>query len=228
MIKTVLLDLDDTIFDFKSCERQALSRSLDRFAVTYDDAMLQRYSVINDMMWKKLEKGEITREVLLVKRFEQFLGEYCATEVSPAAFADTYMEELSKTGVLLHDAIWLLSWLSERYSLYAVTNGYVVTQMGRIRTAGIAKYFKEIFISQSVGYVKPSRSFFDYCQEKTGFDPEETVLIGDSLTSDIRGGVEYGIYTIWFNPLGKECLTVSPDAEVRSLREIPPLLRSLL
>ena len=227
MIKTVLIDLDDTIFDFKSCEKLALSRALERFSIAYDDDMLLRYSVINDGMWKKLEKGEITREVLRVRRFEMFLHEYGVFGISADAFADAYMAELMNTGVLLPGAEKLLAQLSARYDLYAVTNGYLDTQMGRIRTAGIGKYFREIFISQIVGYVKPSKGFFDHCKEKIGFDVSETVLIGDSLTSDIRGGAEYGIYTIWFNPHGRTADLVSPDAEVSSLEEIPRLLLSL-
>ena len=227
MIKTVLIDLDDTIFDFKSCEKLALSRSLDRFSIAYCDEMLHRYSVINDAMWKKLERGEITREVLRVHRFELFLREYGVSDISFDSFADTYADELKNTGVLLPGAEELLADLSKQYALYAVTNGYVDTQMGRIRTAGIRKYFKEIFISQLVGYVKPSKGFFDHCKEKIGFELSETVLIGDSLTSDIRGGVDYGIYTIWFNPHGLTSDLVSPNAQVHSLSEIPGLLLSL-
>ena len=227
MITTVLLDLDDTIFDFKCCERQALSGTLESFSVSYNDTFLQEYNTINDSMWKKLEKGEITRDELIVRRFELFFDKCGIVGIDAPVFARAYMEKLAQTGALLPDAEDLLTWLSKNYALYAVTNGLLETQLGRIRTAGIAKYFDDIFISQNVGYVKPSVKFFDYCKEKTGFTLSETVLIGDSLTSDIRGGVEYGIFTIWFNPQGKENHIVSPDAEVRSLREIPSLLRAL-
>ena len=227
MIKTVLLDLDDTILDFKSCEKLALSRTLQSFSVDYDDKKIERYSAINDGLWKKLEIGEITREELRVHRFEIFLEEIGVSDISSVKFADTYMDRLKDTGVLLPGAIDLLSWLSLNYDLYAVTNGYVDTQMGRINASGIGRYFKGIIISQLVGYDKPSFRFFEYCREKIRFEKAETVLIGDSLTSDIRGAVEYGIYSIWFNPNGKMATVFRPNAEVRMLSEIPALLRSL-
>ena len=228
MVKTVLLDLDDTIFDFKACERQALSAALTRCGLSFSAADIADYSKINDSMWKLLEKGEIKREELRTRRFELFLSRY-KKPLDASAFADLYMQMLSKTDVLIDGARDLLEYLSAHYDLYAVTNGYVQTQSGRIRQANIGKYFKEIFISQLVGAPKPQKEFFDYCARHiSSFSLETTVLIGDSPTSDISGGNEYGIFTIRYNPAGLENPPDKfPKREVRSLSELPELLRSL-
>lgn len=228
MIKTVFLDLDDTIFDFKACERQALAASLEQCAVSFVDADLSAYSEINDSMWKALERGEITREELKVKRFEVFLSRFSLC-IDPVRFADLYMAHLSTTNVLIQGARELLETLSKSYDLYAVTNGYEYSQKGRIRSAGIGKYFKDIFISQCIGAVKPNKEYFDRCVRRIpDFELSSTVLIGDSPTSDISGGNTYGLYTIRYNPKHlPNPENAIPRSEVSSLSEIPALLEKL-
>lgn len=228
MIKTVFLDLDDTIFDFKACERQALAASLTKCAISFTDSDLSAYSEINDAMWKALERGEITRDELRVKRFEVFLSRFSLC-LDAAQFADLYMDHLAATNVLIQGAREVLETLSKRYDLYAVTNGYEYTQRGRIRSADIGKYFKDIFISQCIGAVKPNKEFFDHCVRSIpDFDLSSTVLIGDSPTSDISGGNGYGLYTIRYNPehLPNPEYAI-PRSEVASLSEFPILLQSL-
>ena len=228
MVKTVLLDLDDTIFDFKACEKQALSAVLLKLGLPFDDDDISDYSKINDSMWKMLEKGEITRGELRTRRFLVFLARY-GNPVDPSVFADLYMEMLAQTDALIDGARELLEYLSENYRLYAVTNGYVQTQMGRIRKADIGKYFKDIFISQNVGAPKPQKAFFDYCAAHIpDFSVENTVLIGDSPTSDISGGNEYGVFTIRYNPKKEQNpADKQPKGEVYSLKNVPDLLLSL-
>ena len=146
MIKTVFLDLDDTIFDFKACERQALSCSLAKCSLTFTKEDLSAYSEINDAMWKKLERGEITRDTLRIRRFEIFLSRF-STDIDPVFFGNLYMDYLATTNALIDGARDLLEVLSQSYDLYAVTNGYEYTQRGRIQSADIGKYFKDIFIA---------------------------------------------------------------------------------
>lgn len=228
MIKTVFLDLDDTIFDFKACERQALSCSLAKCSLTFTKEDLSAYSEINDAMWKKLERGEITRDTLRIRRFEIFLSRF-STDIDPVFFGNLYMDYLATTNALIDGARDLLEVLSQSYDLYAVTNGYEYTQRGRIRSADIGKYFKDIFISQCVGAVKPKREFFDACVRTIStFDLSSTVLIGDSPTSDISGGNAYGLYTIRYNPHHlPNPENAIPRCEVSSLSEIPALLEKL-
>ena len=228
MIKTILLDLDDTIFDFKACERQALSAALDSYSLPYSNSDLTDYSHINDSMWKLLEKGEITREKLKTERFRVFLSRYDAPP-TPEVFADRYMQKLANTSALEPGARAVLERLSRSYSIYAVTNGYEFTQKGRIASAKIGEYFKRVFISQKIGAVKPQKAFFDYCVSQIpAFSLQETVLIGDSLSSDISGGNAYGLFTIRYNPKGEsEDPAIIPNREIRSLDELPALLKTL-
>jgi len=228
MIKTILFDLDDTLFDFKECEREALSEALTSFDISFSREDISDYSLINDRMWKMLERGEITRETLRVKRFEVFLSRYPSSP-SALAFAERYMEALSRTSALISGARELLEALRNDYALYAVTNGYELTQMGRLKSADLGKYFLGVFISQCIGFVKPKREFFDYCASHIpDFDLESTVLVGDSLTSDISGGKEYGLLTVRYNPKGDSGdPSIRPDYEIHTLDELPALLKKL-
>ena len=228
MIKRILMDLDETIFDFKACERQALTATLANFGITVSDEDIRDYSRINDQMWKLLEKGEITREELKVRRFFLFLTRY-PDPPSADAFAEGYMSALSSTSALIDGAWDLLKELSKKYDLYAVTNGYVRTQMGRIAASGIGVFFKEIFISESVGVSKPKRGFFEYCAARIpDFSLKDSVLFGDSPTSDIAGGNAFGLFTIRYNPHGApNPPDAVPNREIRSLSELPALLATL-
>ena len=228
MIRNLLIDLDDTIFDFKACERQALSRALDSFEIGFRDEDLSDYSKINDDMWKLFERGEISRQDLKTRRFEMFLSRFPMAPLG-ADFAERYMEYLSQTSALIDGAKEVLPILSDQYDLYAVTNGYEKTQMGRIERSGIGIWFKGIFVSEKVGFAKPKKEFFDYCAAHIeNFSLLESVLIGDSPTSDIRGGNEYGLFTVRFNP------SAAPDPDdavpmrtIRSLCELPSLLAEI-
>lgn len=228
MIKTVLLDLDDTILDFHRTEAVAVSETLRMMGVEPTAQVVERYSRINDGLWKQLEKGEVTREEVLVRRFE-ILYEELGIECSGQKTRELYEKELSKSYFFVDGAKELLEELCDRFDLYIVSNGTAVVQDGRIRSAGIAKSFKDIFISQRIGVNKPNKVFFEKCFEKIeNFSSEQTVIIGDSLTSDIKGGNNVGIKTVWFNPHGKERSSdVVIDYEVSALGEIPKLLESI-
>lgn len=228
MIKYILLDLDDTIFDFKASEKQALSSALTSFGISYRNEDLSDYSKINDDMWKRFEREEITRECLKTKRFEIFLSRY-SDPPSATEFAERYMQRLSETAVLIDGATEVLALLSAKYELYAVTNGYERTQMGRISASGIGRWLKGIFISETVGAAKPKKEFFDHCADHIeGFSREKSVLVGDSPTSDVKGGKAYGLLTIRYNPSGApDPADAIPDRTIRSLQELPSLLSNL-
>ena len=123
----------------------------------------------------------------------------------------------------------LLEELYGKYPLYIVSNGNISVQDGRIASAGIAGYFEEIFISQRIGFDKPRKEFFDACFAKIpGFDRERAIIVGDSLTSDIRGGINAGIKTCWYNPRGKAAREdIRPDYCITALNELPGLLEKL-
>ena len=198
--RTLLFDADGTLFDFARCEREAVREALLMSGVDADGNMINRYSQINDSLWKKLERGEIEKSVLLYHRFEIFAEEFGVT-LDAKQTAKNYMLTLSQKHYMIPGARELLESLSKKADLYMVTNGVESTQRGRYHASHMDLYFKDLFISGAIGHEKPNRGFFDYVAEHIpNFNPDEAIIIGDSLSSDIRGGILYGIDTCWYNP----------------------------
>ncbi len=228
MIKTVIFDLDDTLFDFKKSERVALTNTLTELGIEPRDETLCKYSEINDGQWKRLERGEATREEILLKRYE-LLFEWLGMDIPPILAQRSYEKNLSCTYFYIDGAEALLQKMKDRYDLYIASNGTAKVQAGRISRSGISKYFKKIFISEELGYNKPSSKFFDECFKAIGEEKRtESIIIGDSLTSDILGGINAGILTCLYNPHGIEIKgDVKPNYEVRRLEDIPGLIKSI-
>ena len=200
MIKNILLDLDDTILDFKKCEHVALDKALTVLGVPHDESTIKLYSKINDLHWKKLETGELTRNQVLLGRFEM-LFEKIGVQCSGKKAWKTYEEMLSNQYFFVAGAVELLENLKDKYDLYIVSNGTASVQDRRIAGAHLEKYFKKIFISQRVGINKPDIRFFERCfAEIPNLNKDETIIVGDSLSSDIQGGINAGIKTCWYNP----------------------------
>ncbi len=228
MIQTVFFDLDDTIFDFHAAERLAIGQTLTRFGVTPTDAVCARYSALNLAEWKKLERGLITRQEVKTNRFENLFSEL-GVSVSGTEATAFYEHTLSHGHIFLPGAEEMLNTLKGRYRLFVVTNGTAAVQHGRIASSGIDTVFENIFISEELGADKPQKAFFDACFAKISpFDIQKAVIIGDSLTSDIRGGLAAGLTTVWFNPQNAENPTdIRPHHTVTSLADVPALLENL-
>ncbi|MBO5907894.1 MAG: YjjG family noncanonical pyrimidine nucleotidase [Clostridia bacterium] len=228
MIKTLLLDLDDTILDFHAAERVALSSALSELGIEPTERLLSRYKEINRSCWERLERGELTREQVLTLRFKLLFDEFGYT-VSPCEVQSLYEYKLSLEHQFMQGAPEMLDSLYGKYKLYIASNGTASVQDRRIADTGIAKYFDGIFISQRIGANKPEREFFDRCfAEIDGFEKGETMIVGDSLSSDILGGKNADILTCYFNPHARPNTTdINPDFEIRSLDELIPLLERL-
>lgn len=227
MIKFVLLDLDDTIFDFHAAEHAALSATLAAMDVPVTDETLSRYSEINRAHWEMLERGELTREQVLTQRFDALYRELGISRSSEKT-QSVYEYRLSLEHPFIKGAEELLDKISKNYELYIVSNGTAIVQDRRIADSGIGKYFKNIFISQRVGADKPDKRFFDYCfSHIENFSRESAIIVGDSLTSDILGGINAGIKTCRFNPHGKTADKIIPDYEIKTLAELTELLETL-
>lgn len=226
MVKRVFLDLDDTILDFRRTEAEAIRRTLEGEGVCVTEAILERYHVINKAHWELLEEGAITREQVKRLRFEQLFGEL-GLPWDSEKICRVYEENLSQGHFLLPGALELLEDLSPKYDLYIASNGGARVQRARLEAAGIDRYFKGRFISEEVGANKPSREFFEACFKAIpGFEKETAVMVGDSLTSDIRGGRNVGLRTLWFNPEGKRG-DIPADYEFQDLSQLPGLLEKL-
>ena len=220
--KTLLFDLDSTLWDFHSAENYALTKLLEQQGVEDVEAYIDVYVPMNRAMWRSLEKDEITREELVETRFAK-LFDHFGFEKDGKELAADYEVLLSTQGQTYEGAEELLQALQDAgYDLYAATNGITTIQKGRLSNSPIAKYFKKVFISEEVGAQKPSEAFFERVAGAIpDYDKDKAVIIGDSLTADIQGGINAGIDTIWMNLAAKENKTaIKPTVEVRSYAEL--------
>lgn len=229
MIKHIFLDLDDTILDFHGAEGVAIVKAFKELGIPTDEGTIAEYKRINRACWESMERGEIERERVLTRRFE-ILFEKLGISLSPEKTQETYAYRLGCEHSFLPGGKELLDELSGlgKYKLYIASNGIYRVQKPRIDASGIARYFEDIFISEKIGYNKPSAEFFDICFSKIrDFKKEECIIVGDSLSSDILGGKNAGILTCFFNPHGKAADSIIPDYEIRELSELVPILNSI-
>ncbi len=228
MVEFLLLDLDDTILDFRWAEDQAIRRTFVDFGIDPTDEVVALYRQINWDHWRRLETGELDREQVRVGRFA-VLFEALGMSGDALSCADTYVKYLSQGHKFLPGAEETLKRLAEKYRLFLVTNGNPPVQYGRLASAGISHYFEKIFISYEIGHNKPSVEFFDTCfTQIPGFDKARAMIIGDSQGSDMQGGTNAGIATCWINPNHWERREgVRIDHEIESLAQVEEILESM-
>lgn len=227
MIEFLFLDLDDTILDFHKAEHIALGKTFTFFGLSPEQHILDRYSLINQAHWQMLERRELTREQVLVRRFGVLFQEF-GLPVDPEAVAAKYEENLSIGHYFLPGAEEAVKSLSKKYKLYLASNGTARVQAGRLKSAKLAPWFQEIFVSQAIGANKPDKAYFERCFAKIpGFERRKCMMVGDSLTSDIQGGINAGIQTCWVNPTGKKATTIRPDYEIAALSQLEDLLETI-
>lgn len=228
MFEFLFLDLDDTILDFHKAEHIALSKTLEQFGLTPTEAVLSRYSRINKDHWERLERGELTRAQVLSGRFLVLFQEM-GYQVDPEQVARTYEKNLSVGHYFLPGAEAAVDALSKKYRLFLASNGTASVQKGRMTSANLYRFFEKVFVSQEIGHNKPAKEYFDACfAQIPGFDKSKAIIVGDSLTSDILGGINAGIATCWVNPGKKPCPAhMKPDYEIGYLYQLEELLEKL-
>lgn len=225
MIRHVFLDVDDTLLDFAWQEDAALHRTYAELGLPLTDEMYARYHEINQGWWQTFERGEVTRETLLVARHAQMLEEY-SLPGNPEEMERRYRHNLGIGHHFMPHAESLLQYLRPKYRLYIASNGVGQTQQMRLADAGLQDFFDGQFISEEIGAYKPMPEFFErsFAQIKD-FCVDEAILIGDSLTSDILGANRVGMKTVWCNLKGKDPREdIKPTYEVHSLTEIMEIL----
>ena len=204
-IKTILWDVDSTLLDFGAAERAAIRKLFSEFGLgECTDEMLRRYSEINVSFWRRLERNEISRAEVLKGRFVQFFGEYGIDTSIVEEFDDLYQLRLGDTIVIRDDCLNILRALKSKVGQYVVSNGTVAAQTKKLSRSGIGELVDGIFLSEELGVGKPNAGFFLKVFEK--IQPEdlsEVLIVGDSLTSDIQGGMNAGIRTCWYDPDGR-------------------------
>lgn len=200
---TVLLDADMTILDFERSEREALRRTLETYGMPCDQEVCQTYKKINSALWEALFRGEVDQDFLVVERFAALQRLYGGGD-SPARLNHTYESFLGEEAHLLPGAWEFCETLKgQGFTLAIATNGMPTAQRGRYVRTGLDRLIPHLFISMELGVQKPMAAYFDrVCAALEITDRSRVVMIGDSLTSDIQGGNNAGIDTIWFNPKG--------------------------
>lgn len=221
----IFFDADNTLFDFDRAERDALESVLIDLGTAYDESYFETYQQINRACWRAFENGELPKNQLRTIRFERFFAHY-DLKADPDTVSRRYLRRLSESAHLLVGVEDLLLRLSKYYRLALVTNGLKEVQRPRFARSGIEHFFELIVVSDEIGVAKPERGFFDYTFRQIGHPrPDRVLIVGDNLNSDIRGGIQYGIDTCWYNPNGfQEEMTVQPTYTIKNLEELPTIL----
>ena len=228
MVEFLFLDLDDTILDFHKAERIALSKTLRSFGIEPTEHVLGRYHVLNKACWERLEKGELTREQVVVRRYELLFAEL-GMECDAAAVTALYSKNLAIGHYFLPGAEEAVDALSKKYRLFLASNGTASVQQGRMTSADLYRFFEKVFVSQELGANKPAKEFFERATAQIpDYDPAKAMMVGDSLTSDILGGINAGMKTCWVNPNHIAADPKIPaDYEIESLSQLEALLEAL-
>ncbi len=227
MIRAALWDVDGTLLDFLAAERAAIRSCFAIFDLgECTDAMLEEYSAINVRWWQALERGEKSKTEILVGRFLEFFQNHGIDPAAAVPFNEEYQIRLGDTIVFSEGALETVRALRGRVIQCAVTNGTKIAQQRKLRRSGLDALLDYIFISEDLGAEKPSPAFFDRVFEALpGISRSEALIVGDSLTSDIRGGLNAGVRTVWYDPWDREPPPdLRIDHRIRSLREVPALL----
>ncbi|MGY1465052.1 YjjG family noncanonical pyrimidine nucleotidase [Bacillus toyonensis] len=224
--KTLLFDVDDTLLDFQKTEKVALRMLFEEKGIPLTSEVEARYKKVNKGLWDVFEKGEINRDEVVNTRFSILFKEY-GEEVDGILFENNYRSYLEEGNQLIQGAFEFINQIQNEYDLYIVTNGVSKTQDKRLRNAGLHSLFKGIFVSEDTGFQKPMKEYFDYVFERIpSFASEEGLIIGDSLSADIKGGYVVGIDTCWFNPEKKlNDSEIVPTYEVHSFEDLYALLK---
>jgi len=228
MIKVLLWDIDGTILDFLAAEKEAMKKCFQICGLgECTDEMIAKYSKINRKYWEMLERGEITKPEVLVGRFEEFFAsEGIITDCAPKCNKE-YQVRLGDTICFQDNAYELLKRLKGSVKQYAVTNGTKVAQDRKLKLSGLIDIFDYVFISEELGVEKPGIGFFEKVWEKIGtYEPNEVMIIGDSLTSDMQGGNNAGILCCWYNPKGVvNDKGVRIDYEINDLQKVRKIIK---
>lgn len=226
--EVLLFDADETLFDFRKAEKYAFKNAILEFNIPYkEDYHLNIYSDINTAIWKEFEEGLISQENLKIERFKRF-SKAIHTSFNEVDFSNSYIKHLANASFLYKDTYEVIRKLSENYKMAIVTNGLKDVQTKRIGESSIARYFDSIIISEEVKVSKPNPEIFEIALKSLNYSGKNKVLmIGDSLTSDIKGGINFGIDTCWVNFNNAKNLTsITPTYQISNLINLIELLNN--
>lgn len=227
MIKVIFVDVDNTLLDFDKSSRIAMEETFRQFDITYDESIFSIFKEVNDRLWQQIEDNLITKEELWNIRFNLVFDKSGIDYKDGALFDTKYRDNLQNSAVPVDGAEETLSYLSQRYTVCVTSNSFRQDmQVSRLEKAGLLKYINKVFTSEIIGYEKPDKAFFEECIKcLDGIAPNEVMLIGDSITADIIGGINYGLKTCWFNFYNEAISNnIKPDFIINKLTDIKNIL----
>ena len=223
----VLFDLDDTLFDFQACAEKSFLNACAFFGLPHEKQNYSIYKVINQKYWDMYSEGKISKEDVLYLRFKEYFSTY-DNEIDVREFGKRYESNLSNNFILSDGAEEVVDFCKKNsIKIYIVTNGVAKIQRKKLSKSNFAEKFDGLFISEEVGAVKPSKLYYDFVKSSImNFDPEKTLICGDSLVSDIPLSVYDGIDTCWYNSEGKKNdKNLKITYEIKEIREIIEILK---
>lgn len=220
----VFIDIDDTLLDFTKCANDAIKSACNKFGVPYTTTLVDTFHPINLDLWHRLEKKEVTKEKLFDTRF-QIVFDKLGIKADGIAFETAFRENFHESAILVDGARDLLEYLRSKYKVYVASNASMHQQTNRMKKAELDGYINGYFVSEEIGFPKPQKEFFDACfKELPDVKPQDVVMIGDSLSADIKGACEYGLKTIWYNHRNEPTSDVKCDYIVSRLSEVKNIL----
>ncbi len=224
MIKYVLIDIDNTLLDFDKCAQTAIKISCELHGISYERRIYDVFSVINENFWKQIERGELSKPELHRIRWQTIFN-HLGIDYDGQTFEKTFRKQVTESAETVDGAKDLLIYLSQKYTVGIASNAAHSQQVHRLEKAGLKDYIDKFFVSWDIGFDKPSKKFFDACVRGFGNPPRESIImIGDSITADIEGGINSGLKTCWFNKSGAPAQNLKIDYVVNDLSEIKRLL----
>lgn len=224
--KIILFDADGTLYDFDKAAVEALKSNFNKYKIDWKENTFKIYEEVNKKIWDDFENGLITTKDIKTVRFKRFFQVIGVENVDSIEFSKDYLNYLSQNNYLLPQAKEIVKWSSEKFKLAIITNGLASVQNPRFKNSELRKYFEHIIISEEIGFAKPKKEIFDFAFNKFNNPSKNSVIIiGDNLTSDIKGGIDYEIDTCWFNPeKNKNSNGIIPTYEISNLNELKRIL----
>jgi 2-haloacid dehalogenase len=222
----IIFDADDTLFDYSKSELFALENAFQEYSIACNSHLHESYKMINQQLWNEYEKGDISLSKLRVERFIRLCNMY-SLDVDASQISTTYIKYLGEGSFIIDGATELCNYLlTNGYRLAIISNGIKEVQLSRIQRSELSQVFEQVIVSEDTGYQKPHSGIFDYAFSKLKIqDKDRVMIVGDSISSDIQGGINYGIDTCWFNPSGKiNKYDIKPHFEIRKLEDLVRVL----
>lgn len=224
--KWLLFDFDNTLVDFSSAAKSSLWQTFSDFGTNCNEEIEAQYKLINSQVWTAFERGEISAAHLRVKRFADLFALLPSAPTTPETFSVRFLENLVQLSTAYEGVVPLLDQLKQQYQLGIITNGLKEVQRPRLQLLDLTDYFDSITVSDEIGVAKPQAAFFDHVYQSLADVPskDQLLVIGDSLHSDIRGGIDYGLSTCWINHGKANTTDMQPDFSIKNVLELPDIL----